>query len=173
MTYSYPGPGRSGQTRPISIEYLADRPECIPTLAHWFYEEWSSVRPGDSVEGRIALLKDRCSKGRIPLTMVAVSEGELLGSASLIEHDMDNRLELYPWLAGVFVAPARRRQGIGATLVRRIVAEADALRIIKLYLYTFKSTAFYTDLGWVLLEPAVYRGKQVSIMSYSHSPARS
>jgi N-acetylglutamate synthase-like GNAT family acetyltransferase len=105
--------------------------------------------------------------------MVAVSEGELLGSASLIEHDMDNRLELYPWLAGVFVAPARRRQGIGAALVRRIVAKAGELGITKLYLYTFKSTAFYTDLGWVLLEPAVYRSKQVSIMSYSHSAARS
>lgn len=119
------------------------------------------------MEARIARLNGWCGRGRIPLTVVAVSEGELLGSASLIEHDMDNRLDLCPWLAGVFVTPERRRQGIGAALVSRIVDEAISLHIPKLYLYTVNSTSFYTDLGWPLMEHAVYRGKEVSIMSYS------
>lgn len=153
----------------ISIEYLADRPEFIPTLAQWHYEEWASLRPDDSVEARIARLNSSCGHGRVPLTVVAVSDGELLGSASLIEHDMDNRLELYPWLAGVFVMPERRRQGIGAALVRRIVDEAISLHVAKLYLYTVNNRSFYADLGWSLMEHAVYRGKEVSIMSYSSS----
>jgi N-acetylglutamate synthase-like GNAT family acetyltransferase len=86
---------------------------------------------------------------------------------------MDNRLELYPWLAGVFVTPERRRQGIGAALVRRIVDEAISLHIPKLYLYTLNNTSFYADLGWSLMEQAVYRGKEVSIMSYSSAPPKS
>ena len=81
-------------------------------------------------------------RGQIPLTVVAMAEGKLCGSASLIEHDMDNRLELCPWLAGVFVTPKRRRQGIGAALLRRIVDEAIALHIPKLYLYTVNSISF-------------------------------
>jgi N-acetylglutamate synthase-like GNAT family acetyltransferase len=92
--------------------------------------------------------------------------GGLLGSASLVEHDMDNRLELSPWLAGVFVRPEHRRQGIGAALVRRIMDEAATLHVSKLYLYTVDSAAFYANLGWSWLEHTDYRGKEVSIMSY-------
>jgi hypothetical protein len=82
--------------RAIRIEYLADRTEFVPTLAHWHYHEWGDLRPGDSLEARIALLQGWCGRGRIPLTMVAVWDDEVLGSASLIEHDMDSRLELAP-----------------------------------------------------------------------------
>ena len=156
----------------MPIEYLGDRPEFIPPLARWHYQEWAYLRPGDSVEARVARLEGWCGRGEIPLTLVATSDGELLGSASLVEHDMDNRPELSPWLAGVFVRPERRRQGIGAALVRRIMEEAKALEISKLYLYTVNSTSFYVDLGWSLMEHAVYRGKEVSIMSYSSTTAK-
>jgi GNAT superfamily N-acetyltransferase len=150
----------------MHIAYLADRPEFIPTLARWHYQEWAYLRPGDSVEGRIARLRGSCGRGEIPLTLVAVSDREVFGSASLVEHDMDNRPELLPWLSGVFVRPERRRHGIGAALVRRIMDEATSLRVSKLYLYTMDRTAFYANLGWSLLEHTVYHGQKVSIMSY-------
>jgi N-acetylglutamate synthase-like GNAT family acetyltransferase len=82
-------------------------------------------------------------------------------------------LELSPWLAGVFVRPERRRRGIGAALVRRIMDEATLLQVSKLYLYTVDSTAFYTNLGWSWLEHTAYRGKEVSIMSYSTTTPKS
>jgi predicted N-acetyltransferase YhbS len=128
--------------------------------------EWAYLRPGDSVEARIARLQGWCGRGEIPLTFVEVSDGGLLGSASLVEHNMDNRLELSPWLAGVFVRPEHRRQGIGAALVRRIMDEAATLHVSKLYPYIVDSAAFYANLGWSLLEHTDYRGKEVSIMSY-------
>jgi len=78
---------------------------------------------------------------------------------------MDNRPDLSPWLAGVFVAPEHRRLGIGAALVRRIMEEARRLHVPKLYLYTVESTVFYAGLGWSFLEKARYRQKDVSIMS--------
>jgi len=156
----------------MKIEYLADRPEFLPTLAEWQHQEWGVLRPGEVVEGRAARLRGWCGRGQIPLTVVAVAEGELLGSASLIEHDMDDRPELSPWLAGVFVAPSHRRQGIGAALVRRIVNEAEELRIPKFYLYTVNSTSFYADLGWSEMEQTSYRGKNVTIMSYSNTIAQ-
>jgi hypothetical protein len=52
---------------------------------------------------------------------MAFIEGALFGSAMLIAHDMDTRMELSPWLAGVFVAPKRRGCGVGAALVRRVI----------------------------------------------------
>ena len=79
---------------------------------------------------------------------------------------MDDRPELSPWLAGVFVSPACRQQGIGTALVRRIMDEARTQHVLKLYLYTVDRTAFYANLGWSLLERAAYRGKEVSIMFF-------
>ena len=114
----------AGELPTMTIEYLADHPEFLPTLAEWQHGEWGYIRPGDTVEARLARLQASIGRDCIPLTVVAVANGQVLGSASLIRHDVDTRLELTPWLAGVFVAPEHRRQGIGAQLVRRIMAEA-------------------------------------------------
>jgi N-acetylglutamate synthase-like GNAT family acetyltransferase len=79
---------------------------------------------------------------------------------------MDTRMDLSPWLAGVFVAPDHRRCGIGAALVQRIIDEAKALGVQRLYLYTPSAEHFYSRLGWALVEHTSYRGANVTVMSY-------
>jgi len=150
----------------MTIEYLADRLEFLPTLAQWQHAEWGHLRPGDTVEARAARLQGWTNRDRIPLTVVAVDDGEILGSASLIVHDMETRMELSPWLAGVFVGPEYRRRGVGAELVRRIMREATKLKVPLLYLYTVHSEAFYAKLGWTLQEHTTYREQDVAIMTY-------
>src|SRR5687767_21860 len=149
----------------MKIEYLADHPEFLRALAEWQHGEWGHLRPGDTVEARMARLGGWGERDRIPLTVVAHDNGELLGSASLIPHDMDTRMELTPWLAGVFVAPEHRRRGIGAALVRQIMAEAGRLNVPVLYLYTVHSEKFYASLGWSLQEHSTYRDQNIAIMS--------
>lgn len=165
----------------MHIDYLADHPGFIPTLARWHHEQWKHLSPGDSVERRIAQLKAHLSKGQIPTTVVAVSlsregssetypsrgtQDSVLGSASLIAHDMDTRPDLSPWLASVFVAPQYRGQGIGTALVRRVIREAEALGTAKLYLYTTPDKGgFYARLGWSLIERTRYRGYQQIVMA--------
>jgi predicted N-acetyltransferase YhbS len=149
----------------MKIEYLADHPEFLRTLAEWQHGEWGHLRPGDTVEARMARLGSCGERERIPLTVVAHENGDVLGSASLIAHDMDTRKELTPWLAGVFVAPEHRRRGIGAALVRRIMVEASQLSVPVLYLYTVHSEKFYASLGWSLQEHTSYRDQNIAIMT--------
>ena len=149
----------------MEIDYLTDHPGFLRTLAEWQHGEWGYLRPGDTVEARMARLGGWGERDRIPLTVVAHDEVKLLGSASLIAHDMNTRMELTPWLAGVFVAPEHRRRGIGAALVRRIVAEAARLNVPVLYLYTVHSEKFYATLGWSLQEHITYREQNVTIMT--------
>jgi len=104
---------------------------------------------------------------QIPLTVVAFDGSDVLGSASLIAHDMETRMELTPWLAGVYVGEQYRRRGIGAELVRRIMAEAARLKVPLLYLYTVHSEKFYGALGWKLQERTSYRDQKVVIMTYT------
>jgi N-acetylglutamate synthase-like GNAT family acetyltransferase len=150
----------------MRIEYLADRPEALPTLARWKHAEWGHLRPGDTVEKRQARLAEMSKRDGIPLTVVALEDDEVLGSASLIENDMETRMELTPWLAGVYVGETYRRRGIGAELVRRIMSDAGKLKIPLLYLYTVHSERFYADLGWTFLERTSYLEQSVAIMTY-------
>jgi N-acetylglutamate synthase-like GNAT family acetyltransferase len=86
------------------------------------------------------------------------------GFASLLEHDMETRMELSPWLASVLVAAAYRGQGIGSALSERVVEEARNLGVSELYLFTFDREDFYARMGWVLREQTKYLGGQVSVM---------
>jgi len=82
---------------------------------------------------------------------------------------MVTRPKLSPWLAGVFVAPEHRRRGIGAALVERVVQEARALEIPRLYIPG--DGTLYVRLGWSILEHTFYRelwGNQpVTIMEFT------
>jgi GNAT superfamily N-acetyltransferase len=142
---------------------LADHPSFLPSLARWHHDQWSYLDVAVSAEERMAAL-GKHGKAQVPTTVIALSGDCLLGSASLIAHDMDTHPELSPWLASVYVAPEYRRCGIGRALVQRIVAEAASLGIDNLYLFTPDKERFYTRLGWAVLERTMYRGYAQVVM---------
>ena len=150
----------------MQIELLADHLEFIPLLAEWHYREWSYLRPGESIEGRIERLRESCGRRDMPITYIACSETNLLGSAMLLPHDMDTRMQYSPWLAGVFVDPNERGRGIGRALTLHVMREAGARGFPKLYLYTPSAEDFYTKLGWTVLERTRYCGIDVTVMVY-------
>lgn len=148
----------------MRIEYLADRAEFIPELAHLHFQEWGYLRPEQTLEARTEILRARCGHRCIPTVLVATIGNEVLGSAMLLSHDLDIRKDLSPWLAGVYVKSVYRKQGIATQLICRIEEEAAALGVRRLYLYTPSVEAFYSRLGWQLVECCEYKGISVSIM---------
>lgn len=155
----------------MRIDYLADHLTYVPILARWHYAQWSTLEPGLTVEQWEARLQSH-SRKQIPTTFIAYSGEILLGSASLIAHDMDTRMDLSPWLACVYVAPEHRRQGIGTALVQRVVQEVRALGGDTLHLFTPDKEAFYARLGWSVVERTQYRGHQVVVMALLGIPQR-
>jgi predicted N-acetyltransferase YhbS len=148
----------------VCIEYLADCPEHIPVLAAWHYAQWRYLDVGVSVAQRAAALREH-GRDTVPMTLIALSGDTLLGSASLIAHDMDTRMDLSPWLASVYVDPPYRERGIGSTLVGEIVGRAARLGFPALYLFTPDRAPFYERLGWHVLEHTTYRGYAQTVMS--------
>lgn len=154
----------------MEISFLADHPSFVPTLVQWHHQEWSYLRPGESIADRAARLRAACGRSQIPTVFVAHDGAELLGSAMLIAHDMDTRMELSSWLAGVFVASTHRGQGIGAALVRRATEEAGLQQVPRLYLYTPTAEAFYARLGWAVCDRLRYRTTDVTLMTKEITP---
>jgi predicted N-acetyltransferase YhbS len=149
----------------VQIDYLANHPWCCSQLAAWHHQEWNHYHRADSVAKRLAKLQAEPGFQQIPTTFVALAGNTLLGSASLVEFDMHDRLDLTPWLASVFVAPSYRRQGVGGSLVQRVVAEAKVLGVSHLYLFTPDQENWYEKLGWSVVQRTQYQGYPAVIMS--------
>jgi N-acetylglutamate synthase-like GNAT family acetyltransferase len=156
----------------MQIKYLADCPDCLPVLARWHHQEWLCYNPGDSLAKRIERMREHLGRRRVPTTFVALSDtdGQPLGSAALVAHDMSTRMDLTPWLASVFVAPEYRRRGIASALVRRVVQEAADLGVPRLFLFTPDQQNLYARLGWQTIERAQYMGEAVVVMELTIRP---
>jgi GNAT superfamily N-acetyltransferase len=151
----------------MQIAYLADYLHFVPTLAEWHHREWHHLTPWETRDGCAERLRQESKRGEVPTTLIAVEDDLLMGSASLVVHDMKGREDLSPWLASLYVAPEYRRQGIGTQLVQRIVQEANNLKIPALYLYTTgkENELFYEKLGWSVKERIFYLEKLRVIMA--------
>lgn len=151
----------------LRIVPLADHPQLAETIARWHFEEWGALSPGATLAAWTAHIRESASRADLPVTFVALDAAagdELLGSVTLVGCDMESRPDLSPWLAGLFVRPASRSQGVGSVLARRAVDEAAARGVARLYLYTHDARPLYERLGWRALEPTFYEGQDVTIM---------
>jgi predicted N-acetyltransferase YhbS len=130
----------------LKIDHLFDHPERIRLVAGWIYEEFWRDQAGYSVETFELLLRQANGPGRIPLSLLALVDGEPAGTVNLIHSDSRSRPRLQPWLAALFVVPEHRGRGVGRALCRALVAEARLLGVSELFLGT-DIPGFYAALG--------------------------
>src|SRR2546422_6627203 len=149
------------------ISDLGDYPAWLPVLARWHYDEWGPLTGASSFDGYVALLTEAAASRTVPSVLIAVADGQLLGSANLVESDLPLRAELTPWLAQLFVEPSRRRDGVGAALVRAALQRARQCGHRRVYLYTSGTfPQYYSRLGWRLVERLEYLQRERTVMEY-------
>jgi GNAT superfamily N-acetyltransferase len=163
----------------IVIEPLSRHPELVPVAARWHWSEWGHTDPGGTMESWTAALAAQAGADQIPGTLLALADGAPVGVACLVARDMpgyEPAAGLTPWLKGLYVVPAARRQGHGERLVRRCEAWAAALGHDTLYLFTERGSAaqsLYERLAWLPADAARYEGIDVIVMRTSlPAPAR-
>ena len=148
----------------VQVDSIADHLDLVDLIAQWHFAEWGHLDPFGTLQAWTEGLRLRTRRNQIPTTYVALEGQELLGSVTLVEHDMLTRPDLSPWLAGVYVTPAHRHKGIGSMLVHYAIREAAQMGVKRLYLYTHAAREFYIKLGWHLLAEDEYEGQSVAIM---------
>jgi N-acetylglutamate synthase-like GNAT family acetyltransferase len=156
----------------MQIEYLADRPEFVETIAGWIYGEWPEEFAKVGFQAWLIEFGETVLRQGIPTTLVATEGDELVGTASLIASDMPTQPGLWPWLASVYVVPSARQRGIASALVDRVESEAGNLGFDRLYLQTRDRADFYRRRGWQMRERTEFCGHDVSIMSRELGAAR-
>jgi predicted N-acetyltransferase YhbS len=149
----------------MRIDFLCRHPHFLPTLAEWMYREWYQ-NVGLTFDQAVNELKQRLHEDELPLVLVAFAD-EALGMASILEDVAPEGYEFIACLAGLYVAPARRCQGVGVCLCQRALLEAQRLGHAKLSLYTPDQEAYYARLGWVkCVETVVETGDTHQIATF-------
>jgi GNAT superfamily N-acetyltransferase len=147
---------------PTTIVSTSDCPDLAPVTARWRWEAFLQHKPFEQV------LEDaiRTAAARLPIprTLVLLADGEPVGTASLTAHDLDERPDLTPWLAGMFVAPHARRYGYASMLITAIEQAASAAGIATLWLYTGAAERLYASAGWQTVETIERNGRPFALM---------
>ena len=151
---------------PLEFTFLVDRPDAIPVISQWYFEEWGHLTPGDSLARTQLRVKDYMNRNEIPFILVATIENDMVGVAQLKHHEM---AKIFPdkahWLGGVYVPASRRGQGYGSQIIEQIVRLAPGYGVETLYLQTEDlDGGMYARLGWTPLAKVTNRGIDVLVM---------
>jgi GNAT superfamily N-acetyltransferase len=158
----------------VVIDYLASHKQLIPEITGLLYGQWADLfrASGTSKEKLEELLAERAVTDKLPIALVALSDGVLAGTGSIKLSEPGTRDGLSPWLAGMYVKDAYRGSGIGASIVRALEAKASELGVTTMYLSVGAAEEFYGRLGWTVLDRVnSYGVKDVALMTRTLPPA--
>ena len=139
-----------------------------PTVANRVWNAWwkDAGRALSDVERHMIEMAD----DRPLMALVAHGADSYLGSALLIHSDMEERPELSPWVAALWVEAAARKRGVGRALVAEAAKTAAALGYPAAYLCCRPELeGFYSGIGWTLIEQAV-GAKGLSVLRLDLAP---
>jgi predicted N-acetyltransferase YhbS len=130
----------------ILVKNFLDCPQHLPEIADWIHNEFWRDKPGHSSASMLARIR-KGQRDSLPIGLAIFEGPRLLGTVSLIEADLEERPDLFPWLAALYVDPTGRSKGLGKMLVESCVREAQRVGYPALYLQT-TIPQFYERLGW-------------------------
>ena len=102
----------------ITIGFLADYLDTIPTLAKWFRDQWPDYHADWSQAVMEQDFLEDASRDRLPIRLIAFESSELAGTIILHENGTETPHEFQPELGGLYVVASHRGHGIATELVR-------------------------------------------------------
>ncbi|MGE6783953.1 GNAT family N-acetyltransferase [Ensifer adhaerens] len=136
----------------ITVSDLRDAPHFFEPVADRIWRAWWEPN-GFPLEHIAELLQESLSADAEQLCLVAHAGDRFVGTASVIASDLEERPDLTPWVAAVWIDPPFRGAGIGGDIVLKAAHAAldKGAEAVHLCALTGKRS-FYERLGWRLDE---------------------
>lgn len=151
----------------MQIDYLANHPNLISTIATWYVKTWGKFCKNPSIRHATTRLLNHLNIDRPNLCFLYFRNHKLVGTASLTEKDIPNNEIFSPCLSNLFVPEPYRRQKIGENLIEYVKQQAKNLGFKKIYLYTTDATVYrwYQKLNWEIIKEDVVKGCDIKIVA--------
>lgn len=130
----------------VTLGKLCDHSAALPALADLYRAVWPGWYGPQGPSDAGADLAERNRADGLPLGLVALSAGQVIGAAALAAQSFGAMAGEGPWLVGLAVAPAFRRQGIADRLIA--LAEATARPGAPWLYCTTTTTGLLLRRGW-------------------------
>jgi RimJ/RimL family protein N-acetyltransferase len=141
----------------ITIGFLADYPETVPTLASWFRDQWPDYYADWSQAEMEQDFLSVASRHRLPSRLVAFEYNELVGTIVLREHGTETLPESQPKLGGLYVIESHRGHGIGTELIRAGMKLALDQGYETVYATTVAAAGILERLGWEFIKTVIHQ----------------
>jgi predicted N-acetyltransferase YhbS len=141
----------------ITIRFLADHLDTIPTLAKWFRAQWPDYHAATSQEKMEQDFLEDASRDRLPIRLVAFESNELAGTIILRENGTETLPEFQPELGGLYVVESHRNHGIATELIRAGMQVARKQGYETVFATTVAAAGILERLGWEFLQTVVYQ----------------
>jgi len=139
----------------ITIGFLADYTDTIPTLAKWFRAQWPDYYADMSQEQLEQDFLEDVSRDSLPSRLVAFESNELVGTIVLREQPRFSP-EFQPELGGLYVVEAHRRHGIATELVRAGMKVALDQGYKTVFATTVVAAGILERLGWEFVQTVIH-----------------
>ena len=141
----------------ITIGFLADYPETVPTLVKWFRAQWPDYYADMSQEEMEQDFLSDASRDRLPVRLLAFESSELAGTIVLRERGSETLPEFEPELGGLYVVESQRDHGIGTELVRAGMKLAHDQGYETVYATTVVAAGILERLGWEFIDTVIHQ----------------
>lgn len=116
----------------MKVISIKTHPEYEKMIVDYFKRVWGSESTYKVYEDSIKHAK----QAGLPNWCLLINKEEIIGCAGLITNDFISRMDLYPWLAALFIEEKHRGHGYGRLLIDQIKYDTKSYGFNTLYLCT-------------------------------------
>ena len=129
---------------PMKVISVRENPKIKDQAISYFQSKWKSVLPiiyEDCINHTVDTLSP------LPQWYLLEKDGEIIGCAGLITNDFISRMDLYPWVAAVFIEEEHRGNNYASLLIDKAKADTKEAGFKHLYLST-DHIGYYEKFGF-------------------------